>query len=129
MLVFLRCVCVCVCVGGWSVCGCVCVCGSGMLICFVSALGSHEMGSHKLPIIIIIIIITHYLHYLYCSDSPPPFFFPAVFFKPHCFLRYGYTLHISVLMNTSTPPSNTGKRLLTDKRHCQKSDCLHTDQL
>ena len=43
-----------VCVGGWSVCGCVCVCGSGMLICFVSALGSHEMGRHKLPIIIII---------------------------------------------------------------------------
>ena len=37
--------CVCVCV-------CVCVCGSGMLICFVSALGSHEMGRHKLPIII-----------------------------------------------------------------------------
>ena len=53
MLVFLRCVCVC----GWGVCGCVCVCGSGMLICFVSALGSHEMGRHKLPIIIIIIII------------------------------------------------------------------------
>ena len=26
-----------------------------MLICFVSALGSHEMGRHKLPIIIIII--------------------------------------------------------------------------
>ena len=45
MLVFLWCVCVCV--GGWSVCGCVCVCGSGMLICFVSALGSHEMGRHK----------------------------------------------------------------------------------
>ncbi len=41
--------------GGWGVCGCVCVCGSGMLICFVSALGSHEMGRHKLPIIIIII--------------------------------------------------------------------------
>ena len=41
-----------VCVGGWSVCGCVCVCGSGMLICFVIALGSHEMGRHKLPIII-----------------------------------------------------------------------------
>ncbi len=45
------------CVGGWGVCGCVCVCGSGMLICFVSALGSHEMGRHKLPIIIITIII------------------------------------------------------------------------
>ena len=43
--------CVCVFVVG------VCVCGSGMLICFVSALGSHEMGRHKLPIIIIIIII------------------------------------------------------------------------
>ena len=49
MLVFLRCVCVCV----W-VCGCVCVlCVCGMLICFVSALGSHELGRHKLPIIII----------------------------------------------------------------------------
>ena len=45
---------VCVCVGGWSVRGCVCVCVSGMLICFVSALGFHEMGRHKLPIIIII---------------------------------------------------------------------------
>ena len=62
MLVFLRCVCVgvcvcvCVCVhvgvgvGVWGVYGCVCVCGSGMLICFVSALGSHEMGRHKLLI-------------------------------------------------------------------------------
>ena len=54
MLVFLRCVCVWVCV---CVCGCVgvfvgvYVCGCGMLICFVSALGSHEMGCHKLPII------------------------------------------------------------------------------
>ena len=79
MLVFLRgvcmyvcvfvcvCVCVCVCVrarararvgvGVWSVCVCVCVCVCGMLICFVSALGSHEMGRHKLSIIIIIIII------------------------------------------------------------------------
>ena len=49
MLVFLRCVCVCVHVGvfvGVRVCGC------GMLICFVSALGSHEMGRNKLPIII-----------------------------------------------------------------------------
>ena len=53
MLMFLRCV-------GGGVCGCVCVCGSGMLICFVSALGSHEMGRHKLPIIIIIIIIIIY---------------------------------------------------------------------
>ena len=56
---WLLCLCfwgVCVCVGGWSVCGCVCVCGSGMLICFVSALGSHEMGRHKLPIIIIILL-------------------------------------------------------------------------
>ena len=35
----------------------VCVCGCGMLICFVSALGSHEMGRHKLPIITIIIHI------------------------------------------------------------------------
>ena len=52
MLVFLQCVCV----GGgvWGVCGWVCVCRSGMLICFVSALGSHEMGHHKLPIIIIV---------------------------------------------------------------------------
>ena len=45
------CACVCVCVGGVFVD--VCVCGCGMLICFVSALGSHEMGSHKLPIIMI----------------------------------------------------------------------------
>ena len=52
MLVFFA---VCVCVCGWGVCGCVGVCGSGMLICFVSTLGSHEMGRHKLPIIIIII--------------------------------------------------------------------------
>ncbi len=37
--------------------GCVCVYGSGMLICFVSALGSHEMGRHKLPIIIIILLL------------------------------------------------------------------------
>ena len=52
----LLCLCFCgVCVCGWGVCVCVCVCGSGMLICFVSALGSHEMGHHKLPIIIIII--------------------------------------------------------------------------
>ena len=53
MLVFLRCLCV------WvsGVFVGVCACGSGMLICFVSALGSHEMGRHKLPIIIIIIII------------------------------------------------------------------------
>ena len=46
-----------VCVGGWSVCGCVCVCGCGMLICFVSALGSHEMGRHKLPIVFIINVV------------------------------------------------------------------------
>ena len=57
-----MCVCVCVCVCACG-CGCVgvfvgvCVCGCGMLICFVSALGSHEMGRHKLPIIIIIIIV------------------------------------------------------------------------
>ena len=63
MLVFLQCVCVCVCV---CACGCVCggvfmgvcMCGCGMLICFVSALGSHEMGRHKLPIIIIIIMLS-----------------------------------------------------------------------
>ena len=34
---------------GMFVCVCVCVCG--MLICFVSALDSGEMGRHKLPII------------------------------------------------------------------------------
>ena len=63
MLVFLRCVCmcvyVCVCacvyVDVWGVCGCACVCVCDMLICFLSALGSHEMGRHKLPIIIIFI--------------------------------------------------------------------------
>ena len=45
-------VCVCVCVYVW-VCGVfvyVCACVCGMLICFVSPLGSHEMGRHKLPI-------------------------------------------------------------------------------
>ena len=42
---------------GMCVPACVCVCGSGMLICFVSAQGSHEMGRHKLPIIIIIILL------------------------------------------------------------------------
>ena len=55
-------VCVCVCVrvylGVWGVCVCACVCVWGMLICFVSALGSHEMGRHKLPIIIIIKSLT-----------------------------------------------------------------------
>ena len=57
------CVCVCVCVRArvcvWGVCGGVCVCGSGMLICFVSALGSHEMGRHKLPITIIIPLVSY----------------------------------------------------------------------
>ena len=63
MLVFLRCMCVCVCVCVCTYgCGCVgvfvgvCVCGCGMLICFISALGSHEMWRLKLPIIIINII-------------------------------------------------------------------------
>ena len=62
--VVLLCVCVCVCVCvcarvGVCVCVCVCkcVCVCGMLICFVSALGSHDMGRHKLPIITIVIII------------------------------------------------------------------------
>ena len=41
-------VCVCVWVGGWvGVFVGVCVCGCGMLICFVSALGSHEMECNK----------------------------------------------------------------------------------
>ena len=44
------CVCVCVCVG---VCVCVCVCVA-CLSAFIIALVSHEMGRHKLPIIIII---------------------------------------------------------------------------
>ena len=39
-----------------------CVCGSGMLICFVSALGSHEMGRHKLPIIFIIMLMHSIAH-------------------------------------------------------------------
>ena len=43
-----------VCVWVWGVFVGVCVCGCGMLICFVSALGSHETGRHKLHIIIII---------------------------------------------------------------------------
>ena len=33
------------------------VCECGMLICFVTALGSHEMGHHKLPIIINIMCV------------------------------------------------------------------------
>ena len=44
---------VCVGVGVWLFVG-VFVCGCGMLICFVSALGSNEMGRHKLPIIILL---------------------------------------------------------------------------
>ena len=53
-----MCVCVCACVCGYGVaCVCVCVCLCvACLSAFVSALGSHEMGRHKLPIIIIIII-------------------------------------------------------------------------
>ena len=49
-----------VCAGVWGVCVCVCVCacvGVACLSAFVSALGSQEMGRHKLPIIITIIII------------------------------------------------------------------------
>ena len=61
MLVFLRCVRV-----GGGVCGCVCVCGSGMLICFVSALGSHEMERHKLPIII---MFNACMHMCECMSS------------------------------------------------------------
>ena len=55
--VFAVCVCVCahmcvwVCVVFVYVCACVCV---ACLSAFVSTLGSHEMGCHKLPIIIII---------------------------------------------------------------------------
>ena len=77
VLVFLRCVCVCMCV---CVCACVCVCVSvmfvyvcacvcGMLISFVSALGSHEMGRHKLPIIIIIIKQYDGMVHLSCSSG------------------------------------------------------------
>ena len=57
MLVFLQSVCVCVhvCVCGGVFMG-VWVCGCGMLICFVSALGSHEMGCHKLPVIIMLLL-------------------------------------------------------------------------
>ena len=44
--------------GGVCVGVCVCMCVCGMLICFVSTLGSHDMGRHKLPIIIIIIKAT-----------------------------------------------------------------------
>ena len=41
------------------VCMCVCACVPvACLSAFVSALGSHEMGCHKLPIIIIITIST-----------------------------------------------------------------------
>ena len=64
------CVCACVCV---HVCVRVGVCGvcvgvfvgvCGMLICFVIALGSHEMGSHKLPFIIIIILCAQFFGFL-----------------------------------------------------------------
>ena len=54
-----ACVCVCACgseCGGVCVCVCACVCVT-CLSAFVSALGSHEMGRHELPIIIDIIII------------------------------------------------------------------------
>ena len=67
MLVFSRCVCVhveclCMCVcARMCVCACVCICVACVRyeMCFsasVRALGSHEMGHHKLPIIIIILI-------------------------------------------------------------------------
>ena len=63
---FVVCVCVCVClcvcvcvyvcvhVCMWGVCVCVCVC-LACLFAFVSALGSHKLGRHKLPIIITIL--------------------------------------------------------------------------
>ena len=60
MLVFAVFVCVC----GGGVCGRVCVCGCGMLICFVSALGSHKMGCHELPIIIIYILLTAHCYWI-----------------------------------------------------------------
>ena len=56
MLVFLRCVRVCVC--GWGVCGCVGVCGSGMLICFVSALSSHEMGRLNYLLLLLLLLLS-----------------------------------------------------------------------
>ena len=58
MLVFFAvCVCVRACGFGCVECLWVCLCGCGMLICFVSALGSHEMGRHKLPIIILLFLL------------------------------------------------------------------------
>ena len=53
-------VCMCVC-ARMCVCACVCMCVACVRyeMCFsasVRALGSHEMGHHKLPIIIIILI-------------------------------------------------------------------------
>ena len=69
------CVCVCVCVCA-CVCVCVCVCVWRVrvlkcyecaLFAFVSALGSHEMGHHKLPIII---IIKHFFRLsIFCKRS------------------------------------------------------------
>ena len=44
------------------VCGCVCMCGSGMFICFVSVLGSHEMGRHK-----------YYYYQTECLCLPPTY--------------------------------------------------------
>ena len=57
-------------VGVWGVCVCVRVCGSGMFICFVSALGSHEMGRHTLPIIVII-VSEYYSLFLHDNVNTP----------------------------------------------------------
>ena len=64
----------------WGVCVCVCVCMCGMLICFISALGSHEMGRHKLPIIIIISLTP-----LDISTTPYTQNMPDMFFCSCCF--------------------------------------------
>ena len=78
-------VCVCAC-GAVGVFVGVCVCGCGVLICFVSTLGSHEMGRHKLPIIIII-ITTHHASWRIRqqqSSSTPVCHWPASGWCPRC---------------------------------------------
>ena len=70
-------------------CACVCV---ASLSAFVSALGSHEMGRHELPIIIIIIIVVVvvvvvvviyslcYTQLRYCATPTPNFPTSPLFF-------------------------------------------------
>ena len=63
---------------------CACVCVASLSV-FLSALGSHEMGRIKLPIIIIIIIIIviyslWYTQLRYCATPTPNFPTSPLFF-------------------------------------------------